>query len=65
MYTTRHDAEAMITTAIENGDVDNARAEFDIEAIFEATCEYSPDLQAFVQTVDAEGFWSAVEDNAR
>lgn len=65
MYTTRQDAEQQIITAIENGDVEDARAEFDIDAIFEATHEYSAELQQFVQTADVERFWIAVQENAR
>lgn len=65
MYTTRHDAEQQIVTAMENSGVIDARSEFDIDAIFEATHEYSADLQAFVQTVDVEHFWLAVLKNPR
>lgn len=65
MYTTRQDAEQQIITALENSAVEDARAEFDIDAIFEATHEYSADLQAFVQIVDIEHFWLAVLTNPR
>lgn len=66
MYTTRTDAEQhAIIDPIEAGDVQDARAEYDIDAIFDEVFEYSTDLQAFVQVTDVEGFWAAVERHAR
>lgn len=63
MFTTADDAKAYIATAIEAGDA--SREEFDIDAIFDAAFEYSTELQMFVQTVDEDGFWAAVQDAAK
>lgn len=63
MYTTRQDAEAMITQTIEAGGAADA-TDYNIDQIFETCFEYSADLQAFVQTVDTDSFWDAVEEAA-
>lgn len=66
MYTTRTDVEQhQIIAPIEAGNDSDARADFDIDAIFDECFEYSAELQAFVQIVDADGFWASVERNAR
>jgi len=63
MYTTRQDAEAMITQTIEAGGSSDA-TDYNIDQIFDTCFEYSTDLQAFVQTVDTDGFWDAVQEAA-
>ena len=67
MYTTRADAEQAIISAIEaaGSPVEDARAEYDIDAIVAEVYEHSTDLQSFVQITDTEGFWAAVERHAR
>jgi hypothetical protein len=63
-YTTKDAViEQVIVPAIEASGV--ARAdEYDLDAIFDATFEYDPDLQAFVQDGTVEDFWAAVEKAA-
>lgn len=67
MYTTRAEAEQATIDAIEaaGSPVEDARAEFDIDAIVAEVYEYSAELQRFVQLTDTEGFWTAVERHAR
>lgn len=67
MHTTRTDAEQDVIAAIESpgSDVEDARAEFDIDSIVDEVYEYSADLQAFVQTADTDEFWDAVMRHAR
>lgn len=58
------DAVAYITTALEAGPgVDNAAAEFDLEAI--ASDLYDVAGSYDVDTVDAETFWSIIERHVR
>ncbi|GAB3191705.1 hypothetical protein [Nesterenkonia suensis] len=66
MHTTRADVITHITQAIEaaGSPVKDAAAEYNLDAIADATHEYSEELQGFVQTVDTEGFWTAVEVHA-
>ncbi|MGQ7788909.1 hypothetical protein [Nesterenkonia sp. K-15-9-6] len=66
MHATRADVITHITQAIEaaGSPVDDAAAEYDLDGIADATFEYSAELQGFVQTVDTEGFWAAVEAHA-
>ena len=62
-FTTATDAKAAIADAIEAGDAQ--AADFDIDAIFDATHTFDQDAQVFTQTSDTAEFWAAVEANAR
>ncbi|WP_166345181.1 hypothetical protein [Phytoactinopolyspora limicola] len=65
-YTTNLDAIEAIATAIEAGGTDTAhRDEYDLDAIFRATHEYDAEAGGFVQTVDEDGFWAAVQRQAK
>ena len=57
MYTTNHEAKAMITQAIESCAA--TAEEYDIDQIFDAVFEY--DGKGFTQVVDQETFWSEIE----
>lgn len=59
MYTTRNEAEAMITEAL-GEHADN----HDIDAILDENFEYSTELQQFVQTTSTDEFWASVEHHA-
>ena len=62
MYTTRQDAEAMISQAIEaGGEVTDASNDYDLDAIFDENFEFSIELQQFVQTTSDTEFWASVE----
>lgn len=67
MHTTRGDVIAHIAQTIEaaGSPVQDAAAEYDLDQIADTAYEYSADLQAFVQIVDTEEFWAAVEEAAR
>lgn len=61
MYT-RKDAEAYITEAIENGDVNDAAAEYDIDGIVDSL--YTNIGNWDITNVHPEIFWAAVERHA-
>ena len=74
--TTAEDAKNEIITAIESGDVQDARAEFDVDAIFDATYAYRVDRDSrtgqellntagFEDITDHDTFWSIVYEHAR
>lgn len=49
-----------IVAAIEATDVARAE-EYDLDAIFDETYEWVPDLRRFVSIADPEEFWASVE----
>lgn len=64
-YSTADEAKDAIAGAIEAGGSDVAsRAEFDLDAIHDEVHAYEPG-RGFRQTVDAAGFWDAVQRYAR
>jgi len=65
-FTTATDAKAEIATTIENsGVVEDAAAEYDVDAIFDATYGFDATTQVFVQTADVDTFWAEVESHAK
>lgn len=58
MYATKKDAVGQEIIPALGEYVDD----FDIDKIFDRAFEYSADLQAFVQTVDTEGFWVIAQE---
>lgn len=63
-YTTRNEAiEREIVEPIENGDVADARTEFDIDAIADAVLgDYS---EGYACQVEIDEFWQIVMEHAR
>lgn len=67
-YSTRTEAVEEIVTVIEAGDVEDARAEFDVEAIADEVIEQvatEGGQVAYEVTDDDEAFWASVQRHAR
>lgn len=66
-FTTADDAKAAISEAIQaSGEVTDAAADYDIDAIFADCYSYDPALghiqdAGFVSQVDGEDFWALVQ----
>ncbi|MDP9903239.1 hypothetical protein [Arthrobacter bambusae] len=67
MYVSKTDAiEQVIVPAIEaNGAEVASRDEYDLDVIFDATFEYSPELGGYVSIADHDEFWAAVQAAAK
>lgn len=67
-YSTRTEAVEEIVTVIEAGDVEDARAEFDVEGIADEVIEQvatEGGRVAYEITGDVDDFWASVQRHAR
>lgn len=65
-FTSATDAKASIADAIEaSGVVEDARAGYNIDSIFDTTHTFDTGRQVFIQTDNHDVFWAAVEANVQ